>query len=167
VAQDEEVGPGIFVEALSEGAEVGLRPGLDVIRVEVVEQPRREGHLDPLADPLDGGAWNVLAQLAGLAVHLVADDGARRATHRGADDRAFRGGASDLADHAAQDRSAGGAEHQAALGVAGAAGRAESNGEGEGQQESTTGGTEHGGPRGAGGSSRSAANAKLEDGDSP
>src|SRR5687768_18000972 len=58
--------------------------------VEVEEQPRREGHLDPLADPLDRGAWNVLAQLAGLAVHLVAYDGASRATHHGADDRAFR-----------------------------------------------------------------------------
>ena len=62
---------------------------------------------------------NVLLELARLAVHLVADDGAGRAADRGADDGALGGGAGDLADHAADHRPAGGADDQAALGVAG------------------------------------------------
>jgi len=69
--------------------EIGPGRGLDDVRVEVVEQPGLEGDLDALAHPLDGGARDVLFQLASLPVHLIADDGPGGAADGSPDDGAL------------------------------------------------------------------------------
>ena len=53
------------------------------VGVEVIQKSRREGHLDSLADALHRCSGNVLLELLGLLIHLVADDRAGNA----ADDR--------------------------------------------------------------------------------
>jgi hypothetical protein len=64
---------------------------VDDVRVEVVEQARREGHCDALSHARDSGPGNVLLELLGLLVHLVADDGANGSADNSADDRAASG----------------------------------------------------------------------------
>src|SRR5687768_17262846 len=88
VPRDEELRPRVLVEARREVAEVRRRLGPNDVRVEVEQQPGRERHLDPFADALHDGAGNVLLELRGLLVHLVADDHPGRAANDRAEDRA-------------------------------------------------------------------------------
>jgi hypothetical protein len=148
VADDDQLGVAVLREVARELAQVRLRGGLHVGRVEVVEQAALEGDEDPLAHALDARAGDVLLQLPGALVHLVADHGAGRAAEHRADDRAARG----RAVRAPDERAGRGAGHGAggrALLLAGVDGDARARDEGQGGEREEGGAAgEHGVHRG-------------------
>src|SRR5690606_14765501 len=124
VADDERVRVRVLVQAAREVHEVlpGLRAERERVEVEqdrVVERDPDTGRVAVLAgNRLDGRVLELLVELLGLLVHLVADDGAGGAADGRADDGAARRRAGGLADHAADDGAGAGADHGALAGLA-------------------------------------------------
>src|SRR3954465_5387047 len=65
----------MFVETVRKLLQVRLAVGKDLRRVEREQNAGGKRHGDPLAHTRDRGSRNVLLQLLGLLIHLVADDG--------------------------------------------------------------------------------------------
>jgi len=89
VPDDQQVRVVVLVEAAGQGVKIRARSTTDHVRIEVEHGARIEDDRDPLADPLDGGAGDVLLELLRLLVHLVSDDRVGGAADHGADDRAL------------------------------------------------------------------------------